>query len=201
MSDSLQPHELQHTRPPCPSPTPRIYPNSCPLSQWCHQTTSSLVVPFSSITTNKASGRDGIPAELFQILRDDAVKVLQSIYQQIWKTQQWPQVWKRFRSQRLRPSGSSPIPKKGNAKECSNYHIFTFISHTSKVMFKILQARLQQYINWISKRQKNQRSNCQYPMHHRKSKRIPEKHLLHGLHQSLWLCGSQQTMGNSARGE
>ena len=73
--------------------------------------------------------------------------MLHSIYQQIWKTQQWPQVWKRFRSQRLRPSGSSPIPKKGNAKECSNYHIFTFISHTSKVMFKILQARLQQYMN------------------------------------------------------
>ena len=87
-----------------------------------------------SITTNKASGGDGIPVELFQILKDNAVKVLHSICQQIWKTQQWPQDWKR--------SVLIPIPKKGNAKECSNYGTIAFISHTSKVMLKILQARL-----------------------------------------------------------
>ena len=92
-----------------------------------------------SITTSKASGGDGIPVELFQILKDDAVKVLHSICQQIWKTQQWPQDWKR--------SVSIPIPKKGNAKECSNYHTVALISHSSKVMLKILQARLQQYVN------------------------------------------------------
>uniref|UniRef100_A0A4W2E9N1 RNA-directed DNA polymerase n=1 Tax=Bos indicus x Bos taurus TaxID=30522 RepID=A0A4W2E9N1_BOBOX len=92
-----------------------------------------------SITTNKASGGDGIPVELFQILKDDAVKVLHSICQQIWKTQQWPQDWKR--------SVFIPIPKKGNAKECSNYCTIALISHTSKVMLKILQARLQQYVN------------------------------------------------------
>ena len=91
-----------------------------------------------SITTNKASGDDGIPVELFQILKDDAVKVLQSICQQIWKTQQWPQDWKR--------SVFIPIPKKGNARECSNYHIIALISHANKVMLKILQARLQQYV-------------------------------------------------------
>ena len=88
-----------------------------------------------SITTNKASGGDRIPAELFQILKDDAVKALHSVCQQIWKTQQWPQDWKR--------SVFIPIPKKGNAKECSNCHTVTRISHTSKVMFKILRARLQ----------------------------------------------------------
>ena len=92
-----------------------------------------------SITTNKASGYDGIPVELFQILKDDAVKVLHSICQQIWKTQQWPQDWKR--------SVFIPIPRKGNPKECSNYHIIALISHNSKVMLKILQARLQQYMN------------------------------------------------------
>ena len=92
-----------------------------------------------SITTNKASGGDGILVELFQILKDDAVKVLHSKCQQIWKTQQWPEDWKR--------SVFIPIPKKGNAKECSNYHTITLISHTSKVMLKILQARLQQYVN------------------------------------------------------
>ena len=92
-----------------------------------------------SITTNKASGGHGIPVELFQILKDDAVKVLHSICQQIWKTQQWPQGWKR--------SVFIPIPKKGNAKECSNYCTIALISHISKVMLKILQARLQQYVN------------------------------------------------------
>ena len=92
-----------------------------------------------SITTNKASGGGGISAELFQILKDDALKVLCSICQQIWKTQQWPQDWKR--------SVFIPIPKKSNAKECSNYCTIAFISHASKVMLKILQARLQQYVN------------------------------------------------------
>ena len=92
-----------------------------------------------STTTNKASGGDGIPMELFQILKDDAVKVLHSICQQIWKTQQWPQDWKR--------SVCIPIPKKGNAKECSNYCTIALISHASKVMLKILLARLQQYMN------------------------------------------------------
>ena len=92
-----------------------------------------------SITTNKASGGDLIPIELFQIRKDDAVKVLQSICQQIGKTQQWPQGWKR--------SVFIPIPKKGNAKECSNYCTIALISHASKVMLKNLQARLQQYVN------------------------------------------------------
>ena len=87
-----------------------------------------------SITTNKASGGDGIPVELFQILKDDAVKVLHSICQQIWKTQQWPQDWKR--------SVFILIPKKGNAKQCSNYRTIALISHTSNIMLKILQARL-----------------------------------------------------------
>ena len=92
-----------------------------------------------SITMNKASGGDGIPGELFQILEDDAVKVLHSICQQIWKTQQWPQGWKM--------AVFIPIPKKGNAKECSNYRTIALISHTSKVTLNILQARLQQYVN------------------------------------------------------
>ena len=88
----------------------------------------------------KASRGDGIPVELFQILKDDAVKLLHSICQQIWKTQQWPQDWKR--------SVFFPIPKKGNAKECSNYCTIALISYASKVVLKILQARLQQYMNW-----------------------------------------------------
>ena len=92
-----------------------------------------------SITTNKASGGDGIPVELFQILKDDAVKVRHSICQQIWKTQQWPQF--------LKMSVFIPIPMKGNAKECSNYCKIALISHASEVMLKILQARLQQYVN------------------------------------------------------
>ena len=163
VSDSLQPHELQHARPPSPSPTPRVRRNPCPSSRYCHPMISSSVVPFSSCLqsfpasgsfqmsplfisggqsvgvsastsvlpinsqdlfpkaidgekmetvtdlTDKASGGDGIPVELFQILEDDAVKVLHSICQQIWKTQQWPQDWKW--------SVFIPIPKKGNAKE------------------------------------------------------------------------------------
>ena len=88
---------------------------------------------------NKASGGDGIPAELFKTLEDDVIKVLYSICQQIWKTQQWPQDWKR--------SVFISVPKKGNAKGCSNYHTIALISHASKVMFKILQTRLQQYMN------------------------------------------------------
>ena len=89
-----------------------------------------------SITTNKASGGDGIPVELFKVLKDDAIKVLHSMCQQIWKTQQWPQDWKM--------SVLIPIPKKGNTKGCSNYRTITLISHTGKEMLKILQARLQQ---------------------------------------------------------
>ena len=116
-----------------------------------------------SIIMNKASGGGGIPVELFQILKDDAVKVLYSVCQQIWKTQQWPQDWKR--------SVFIPIPKKGNAKKCSNYCTIAFISHASKIMLKILQARLQQYVNrelpdvkagFI----KGRGSNCQHPLDH-----------------------------------
>ena len=92
-----------------------------------------------NITPNKASEGNGIPMEAFQILKDDALKVLHSIWQKIWKTQQWPQDWKR--------SVFIPIPKKGSAKECSNYCTVALISHTSKVMLKILQDRLQQYVN------------------------------------------------------
>ena len=145
-----------------------------------------------SITTNKSSGDDGIPVELFEILKDDAVKVLHSICQQIWKTQQWSQDWKR--------SVFIPIPKKGNAKDCSNYCTIALISHTSKVMLKILQVRLQQYVNRELpdvqagfRKDRNQRTNCQHPLDHQKSKRVPEKHLflLYWLCQSLWLCGSQ----------
>ena len=92
-----------------------------------------------STASHRASGGDGFLAELFQVLKDDAVKVMHSICQQIWKTQQWPQDWKR--------SVFIPIPKKGNAKECSNYRTIAIISHVSKVIFKILQAKLQQYMN------------------------------------------------------
>ena len=101
-----------------------------------HEAKGSL----GSITMNKASGGDGIPVELFQILKDDAVKVLHSICQQIWKTQQWPQDWKR--------SVFIPVPKKGNAKECSNYHTVALILPASKVILKILQTKLQRYMDW-----------------------------------------------------
>ena len=130
-----------------------------------------------SITMNKASGGDGIPVELFQILKDDAVKVLHSICHKIWKTQQWPQDWKW--------SVFIPIPKKGNAKECSNYCTIVLISHASKVRLKIVQARLQAYMNHdfhmfklVLERQRNQRSNCQHSMDHQKSSRVPGKYLL-----------------------
>ena len=100
----------------------------------CTQHAVINIVALGSITMNKASGSDGIPVKLFQILKDDAVKVLHSMCQQIWKTQQWPQDWKR--------SVFIPVTKEGNAKECSNYRTIAFISHTSKVMLKILQVRL-----------------------------------------------------------
>ena len=126
---------------------------------------------------NKASGGDGIPVELFQVLKDDAMKVLHSICQQIWKTQLWLQDWKR--------SVFIPIPKKGSAKECSNYYTIVLISHTSKVTLKILQARLQQSVNHELpdvqagfRKGKGNRSNCQHLLDHRKRKKVPEKHLL-----------------------
>ena len=123
----------------------------------------------------KVSGTDGIPIELFQILKDDAVKMLHSICQPIWKTQQWPQDWKW--------SVFISISKKGNAKECSNYRTIGLISHTSKVMLKILQGRLQQYMNCelrdvqagFRKGSGSQRSICQYPLDHWKSNRVPDK--------------------------
>ena len=129
-----------------------------------------------SIATNRASGCDGITAELFQILKGDAVKVLHSVCEQIWKSQQWPQDWKR--------SVFIPIPKKGNAKECSNYRTIARVSHASKVMLKILQARLQQYINFRMFKldlEKAEEPEIKLPAStgSRKSKRIPEKHLLH----------------------
>ena len=126
---------------------------------------------------NKASGGDGIPVELFKILKDDAVKVLHSICQQIWKTQQWPQDWKR--------SVFIPIPKNDNAKECSNYHTIALISHASKVILKILQARLQQYVNrdflmFKLVLEKAEEPEIKLPTSagSSKSKRVPEKHLL-----------------------
>ena len=145
----------------------------------------------------KVSGGDGIPVELIQILKDDVVKVLHSICQQIWKTQQWPQDRKM--------SVFIPVPKKGNAKECSNYHTIALVLHASKVILKILQARLQQYMNWklpdvqagfrkdggtrdqivnicwITEKAREFQKNTYYLL------------LLHWLHQNLWLCGSQQT--------
>ena len=147
-----------------------------------------------SITTNKASGGDGIPVELFQILKDDVVKMLHSICQQIWKIQQWPKDWKR--------SVFIPIPKKGNPKECSNYCTIALISHASKVVLKILQARLQQYVNRElpdgqagfrkGRGTRDQIANICWII---EKARISEKHLflLYWLHQSLvWItinCG------------
>ena len=124
------------------------------------------------------SGGDGLPAELFKILKDDAVNVLHSVCQQIWKTQQWPQDWKW--------SVFIPIPKKGNAKECSNYLKTVLISHATKIMLKILQARLQQYVNHeLSDVQAGFRKGrgtrdqiANFRFNHRKSERIPGKRLL-----------------------
>ena len=153
------------------------------LSNWTDGT-ESLVSHLYLPSFNKASGGDRIPAELFQILKDDAVKVLCSICQQIWKTHQWPWDWKR--------SVFIPNPKNGNAKECSNYWTITFISHDSKVMLKILQPRLQQYMNWAipdvqagfrkGRGTRDQIANICWITE--KSKRVPEKHLLllHWLH-------------------
>ena len=131
-----------------------------------------------SITTNKASGGDGILAELLKILKDDADMLLHSTRQQIWKTQQWPQD--------LKMLVFIPVPKKGNAKECSNYCTIALISQASKVMLKILQASLQQYVNHElpdvqagcrkGRGTRDQITNIQ--LDHRKSKRIPEEHLL-----------------------
>ena len=109
------------------------------IQKYDHHFECEVKWALESITMNKASEGDGIPVELFQILKDDAVKVLHSICQQVWKTQQWPPDWKR--------SVFIPIPKKGNAKECSNYRTIALISQASKVVLKILQARLQQYMN------------------------------------------------------
>ena len=128
-----------------------------------------------SITMNKASRGDGIPAKPFQVLKYDAIKVLYSVWQQIWKTQQWPQDWER--------SIFIPIPKKGNVKECSNYCTTALISHANKVMLKILQARLQQYMNQelpdvqaAFRKSRGTRGHIgNIPLEHRKSKRIPKK--------------------------
>ena len=126
-----------------------------------------------NITMNKSSGGDEIPVELFQILKDDVVKVLHSIYQQIWKTQQWLQDWKK--------SVFIPILKKENAKECSNYHTIALISPASKVMLKILQARLQQYVNRklpdVQPGFRKGRGARDQIANHQESKRVPEKHL------------------------
>ena len=108
-------------------------------SDWDRDINPNVESALGSIAKNQTSGGHWVPAELFQILQDGAMKVLHSICQQIWKTQQWPQDWKR--------SVFIPVPKKGNAKECSNYHTIALISHASKAMLKILQSRLQQYVN------------------------------------------------------
>ena len=136
-----------------------------------------------SITTSKASGGDRIPAVLFQILKYDTFKLLHSICQQIWKTQQWPQDWKR--------SVFIPVAKKGNAKKCSDYHTIGLISHASKVMLKLLQLGFSsmwtknfQMWSWVLKRQRNQSSNCKHWLDHTESKGLPEKDLL----LFHWVC-------------
>ena len=145
------------------------------------------------ITTNKVSKGDGIPAELFQILKDDAVKLLYSVRQHMWKTQQWPQEWKRW--------VFIPTPKKGNAKEeCSNYRTIALISHATKVMLKFLQARLQQYMNCElpdvqagfrkGRRTRDQIANILWIIEKQESSRKTSI-LLYWLCQGLWLCGSQ----------
>ena len=138
------------------------------------------------------------PVELFQILKYVAVKVLHSICQQIWKTRQWPQDWKRL--------VFIPIPKKGKAKECSNYHTIALISQASKVRLKILQARLRQHVNSQlpdvqAGFRKGREPQIKLPTRSPKSKWVWEKHLflLYWLHQSLWLCRSQEIVENSSR--
>ena len=139
-SNSLRSHELQHTMLPYASPTPRAYSNSCPSSQWCHPAISSSLVPFSACLQSFPASGSFQMSQFFtsggQSVGVSAVSVLHSICEQ---TQQWPQDWKR--------SVFILISKKGNSKECSNYHTIAFISHASKVMLKILQARLHQYMN------------------------------------------------------
>ena len=149
-----------------------------------------------SITRNKASGYGGIPVKLVQILKDDAVKVLHSICQQMWKTQQWPQDWKK--------SVFISIPKKVNAKECSNYRTIALISHTSKVMLKILQARLQQYMNCelpdVQAGFRKEEPEIKLPTSVRSlkkqesSRKTPTSGLLT---MPKTLCGSQQTVENT----
>ena len=150
-------------------------------------------VGLRSITRNKASGGDEIPIELFHNLKDDTVKVLHSICQLIWKTQQWPQDWKK--------SIFTPIPKKDNAKECSNYRTIARISHAIRVILKILQSRLQQYVNHElpdvqagyrkGRGIRDQIANIRWIME--KARKFHKKYLflLYWLCQSLWLCGSQ----------
>ena len=141
---------------------------------------------FGSNTMYKASGGDRIPVESFQILKDDAVKVMHSICQQIWKTHQWPQDWKR--------SIFIPIPKKGNVKEHSNYHTTALISHVSKVMLKILQAKLQQNMNC-------ELPNVQAGFRKNRGIRGQIANICWFIKNTrdLWLCGSQQTVGSSSR--
>ena len=149
-----------------------------------------------SITTNRTSGNDGIPVDLFQNLKDDAVKVVYSICQQIWNTQQWPQDCKR--------SVSIPIPKEGNAKEWSNYHTIALISHASTVMLKILQARLQQYVNWglpdvqdgfrKGRGMRYQMANICWLIE--KAKELIKTSTSVSLTMPKSLCGSQQTVEN-----
>ena len=144
MSDSLQPHGLQHTRPPLSNtsswsllklmPTESVMPSNHLIL--CRRL---LLLGRGSTVINKASGCYGTPVELFKTLKDDAIKVLHSLCQEIWRTQKWPQDWKR--------SILIPIPKKGSTKECANHWTVALITHTSKVMLKILRARLQQYAN------------------------------------------------------
>ena len=152
-----------------------------------------------SITRIKAIGGDGISVELLQILKDDAVKVLHSICQQIWKTQQWPQDWKR--------SVFIPNPKKGSAKEYSNYHMIALISHTSKVMLNILQARLQQYVNWELPTfnlylEKAEEPEVKFPTSVgplKKQESFRKISISALLTMPKTLCQSQQTVGNSSR--
>ena len=153
---------------------------------------------------NKTSAGDGIPVELFQVLKDDAVKVLHSICQKIWKAQQGPQDWKR--------SVFIPIAKKGNAKECSNYHTVALFSHASKVMLRILKARLQQYVNCEipnvqavfrkGRGTRNQIANIRWIFGKKKKAGEFQKsiYFCYWLHQSLWLCESQQTVEDPERG-
>ena len=152
-----------------------------------------------SITKNKASGSDGIPVELFQILKDDAVNVLHSVCQPIWETQQWPQDWKKcsFQSQR------KAIPKnvQTTTQLCSSHMLARSCSKSFKLGFNNTWTKNFQIFKLDLDRHRNQRSNCQHLLDHRKSKRIPEKHLLllYWLCQTLWLCKSQHTLENSSR--